>query len=244
MGAFLLSPQCFFGRSLIANLYLTGMRIFNLICWLIFPVSLMFVGVFILWALSIIMINRLFLNLRSLHTPEKIYWGGSAHLSTRPEGDFRRTHTPAAFPSRAQSTNIFRGGTVICDEELSIIHSTGGLGSQVIRTEERQSRPLNNRWPINVAPMPDGAYTLAHFLPHDTPLEQTQTQVPTTAATPLANKAQGPVPPPTAFGCDRQLPHESSSRVHIPRQNSDSWDETGPYEEGSPKQAGLGSYGI
>lgn len=204
------------------------MRVLNLICWLIFPVSLMFVGVFILWALVIVMINRLFLNLRSLHNPEKINWGGEAHHSPRAEGNSRRTHTPVVFPSRAQSTNIFRGGTVICEEELSTIHPNRSIGFQVTHTEGRRSRPPDNPWPVNFAPMPDEAYTLAHSLPHDTP---------------LTNNAQGAVSPQTALGCDRQLPHGSSSRVLVPRQNSDNWDETGPYEDGSPRQAGLGSYG-
>lgn len=192
MGAFLLSPQCFFGRSLIANLYLTGMRIFNLISWLIFPVSLMFVGVFILWALSIIMINRLFLNLRNLHISEQETYYHSAKVG------HPRTHTPAAFPHRPQSTNIFRGGTMIGDEELpttSPTRSIGIVGVQFTRTEEWRSSPLDDQWPINVAPMPDEAHCLTHFLPYDAPFQQTQILVPTTATTPLMCAAEGSVSP-------------------------------------------------
>ena len=132
---------------------------------------------------------------------------------------------------------------MICEEELSTIHPNRGIGFQVTPTEERRGRPPESQWPIHFAPMPDEAYTLAHSLPHDTPLKETQIQIPTTATAPLTNEAQGSVSPRTALGCDRQLPHGSSSRAFIPRQNTNNWDETGPYEGGTPRQAGLGSYG-
>ena len=223
-----------FGRWLTPNLHLTGMRVSNLICWLTFPVSLMFVGVFILWALVIVMINRLFLNLRGLHNSEKTDWGFEGHHSTKAVGDPRRTHAPAPFPNRAQSTNIFRGGTILGGEELTIINhqrSIGFVGIQATRTEERRRRSLDNQSPISVAPTPDKKHTHVHFLPHDTP---------------LTNEAQSSVSPQTALGCDKQLPlqgHGSGFRVLIPGRNSDNWDETEPSEEGSPRRAGLGSYG-
>ena len=187
--------QCCFGTRLIPNLHLTGMRIFNLICWLVFPVSLMFVGVFILWALIIIMINRLFLNLRGLHISDQ-----EENHSTKPGKGPQGTHTPV-FSHRARGTNIFRGGTMISDEELPIndpTRSIGMVGIQVNRKDERRSSPLLDQWPDS--PMPDKAHCLTHFLPCDAPsFNQTQIQAPITAATPLICTSEGSVSPQAAL---------------------------------------------
>lgn len=233
MGAFLQSLECFLVRWLIPSLYLIAMRLFNLICWLMFPVSLMFVGVFILWALITVMINRLFLNLRSLHNSERTDWGREA------EEDPWSTHTPAAIPNQAQSANIFGGGTMIYDKEINPRRRIGITGIHVTRTEERQSRRLDNLWHINTARMSAKAHALTLFLPQDAPLKQTQVQVKRTSATLLTYKAQGlspyvHSPQMTAFGYNSQPPlqrHGSSSRVLVPRQNSDNWDGTWPREE-------------
>jgi len=192
------------------------------------------------------MINRLFLNLRSLHNSEKANRGSEA------EEDPWRTHTPAVCSSRPESTNTVGGGTMICDKEFNSRGSIGITGSHVTRTEERQSRPLDSQWPIHAAPK---AHALAHVLPRDAPLKQTQTQVMTTATTPLMYKTQESSP----YGCSLQLTplghdgqpplqrHGSSSRVPIPRQNSDNWDET--HEEGDRdkrdhfSRKGLDSFG-
>lgn len=91
----------------------TGIRVFNLICWLIFPVSLMSLGVFILWALIIVMIHRLFLNLRNLHSSGKVDWDGAVYYGTNAEEEGT---TLFVVPNRAQSSNIFRGGTILRDE--------------------------------------------------------------------------------------------------------------------------------
>jgi hypothetical protein len=227
--------ECCFGRWLIPKRHLTGIRIFNLICWLIFPVSLMFVGVFILWALIIVMIQRLILNLRDLHSD----WGDEAYHTAAGEGDPRRIHTPSAFPNRAQSTSIFVRRTTICDEEFSMVSppkSTGIVGAHVTYTVERQGRPLDGQWPINLAPLRAKAHTPAYFPPQDLPPKQTQTRVRTTVTTPLTDKDQGlspdgqfRSPQVTALGYDSQQPlqhHRPSSRVLTPQQHCDSGDET------------------
>lgn len=222
MGAFLPSLHCIFGKWLIPNLHLTGMRIFNLICWLVFPVSLMFVGVFILWALCIIMINRLFLNLRSLHISEQESYGMDARHSTRAGEGPHRTHTPAVFSNRAHSTNIFRGGTMICDEELPTTNprrSIGIVGIQFARTEERRSSPLDDQWPVHVAPMPDEAHCLTHFLPCDEPFKPTLMQVPTTSTTPLMYTAERSVSPQAALslGTTAACRSEATNRAYYDR---------------------------
>lgn len=213
------------------------MRLFNLICWLMFPVSLMFVGVFILWALIIVMINRLFLNLRSLHNSERTDWGREA------EEDPWSTHTPAACPNQAQSTNIFGGGTMIYDKEFNPRRSIGITGIHVTRTEERQSRRLDNLCRSNTALMSAKAHALTLFLPRDAPLKQTKMQATRTSTTLLTYKAQGlspyvHSPQMTAFGYNGQLSlqrHGSSSRVLVPRQNGDNWDGTWS-SEGSDRE--------
>jgi len=210
------------------------MRVFNLICWLIFPLSLVLVGVFILWALIIVMINRLILNLRNLRNPEKTNQGSEA------EGDPWRTHTPAVCSNGAQCTNIFEGGTMVCDEEFNSRSSIGSSETHVTLIEERQSRPLDKPSPNNAGPMPAKAHAPAHHLPPCAPLKQTQIPVTTAATVPLTYKTQGsspsgPSPQMTALGYNGQPPpqcHGSSSRVLTPRQNCDDWDETWPHEEG------------
>ena len=229
----------FSGRWLTPSLHLTGMRVFNLICWLIFPVSLVFVGVFILWALIIVMINRLFLNLRSLHNSEKTNQGSEA------EEDPWKTHTPAVCSNGAQSTNIFGGGTMVCDKEFNS-KSIGSSETHVTLIEERQSGPLDKPWPNNATPMPAKAHALAHLLQPSALLKQTQMPVTIAATPPLTYKTQGSSPsshPPqmTALGYDGQPPlqrHESSTRALTPRQNSDNWDETWPHEEGDRDKRG------
>lgn len=157
------SRHRFLNRMADSDLCSPGIRVFNLICWLIFPVSLMFVGVFILWALIIVMIDRLFLNLRNLHNCGEVDWEDIVYYGTGAEGD-RRRPTPSAGPNRAQSTNIFRGGTIIRDSVLPTISPTRNIcviELHVTRTEERWSEPLDNRW-SNPPPVPANAHALTH----------------------------------------------------------------------------------
>ena len=114
----------------------TGIRVFNLICCLIFPASLIFVGVFIMWSLIIVVIERLFLNLRSIHNAEKIDWDGKAYCNTEANEGIWRTHAPRG---RGRNMNIFGGGTKI---RLSTINPATSIGVIVTRTEERWSAPM------------------------------------------------------------------------------------------------------
>jgi hypothetical protein len=184
-------------------------------------VSLTFIGVFILWALIIVMINRLFLNLRTLHSE-------TTNRRSEEEEDTWRTHTPATYSDRTKCTNIFGGGTMIGDEGFNSGKSIGFIGTHVTRIEEGQIRPLDKPLPplpISAAPMPTKAHALARFLPRDARFKQTQTQVTTTAAVPLAYKTQGSFPygrslQMTDLGYDHQPPlqrHGSNFRLLIPR---------------------------
>jgi hypothetical protein len=218
---------CFLARG-DANHRPTAIRVFNLICWLIFPVSLLFLGVFILWSLIIVMINRLFLNLRSNHKPEK---ESEEDNGTEAEEGPSRTHTPFTCRKQGQRTNIFGGGTFIRDEEFSIISPTatsGAIGIRVTRTEERWSKPMDSLW-LNPVPMPAKAHVLFH-LPLRIPLSQMQMDVrkaPTTS--PIYEMRawsmfdQVGSPQKTTPSDDDQSPlqrRESSPRMLVPRQNS------------------------
>ena len=237
-----------------SNLLNTGIRLFNLICWLIFPVTLMFVGVFILWSLIIVMIDRLFLNLRSLHKDkaEKVHWGTGEYENNEAEENTWRTHTPFSYPNGAQSTNIFGGGTMIRDEDINATAGLGVTGVHISRTEERWGKPLYNQC-FNLAPMPAKVHAFAHSPPGDSPLNQMQMQI---ATTPLTYQTQGLSPydrfsSPQTTAAPRyaiRLPqqhHGSSSRALV---NSDNWDETGTYKKSDNRdrtgyfsRKGLGS---
>ena len=133
-----------------SNLLTTGIRLFNLICWLIFPVSLMFLGVFILWSLIIVMVERLFLNLRGLYKVEErtVDCERRNNPNTEAEKSFRRPHTPFTYRVGAQNTNPFGGGTMVHGENFSMIDLTTGLGVIEIhasRTEERWNKSLYNQ---------------------------------------------------------------------------------------------------
>jgi len=145
---------------------LTGIRVFNLICWLIFPVSLMYLGIFILWALMIVMVNRFFLNLRRR---------GSV-LQHKSRGRFPEdTCTSCFFQSCAKHEHL-RRGTMVDNEGFSTLDPTtsvGIVGIDVTCTE-RRGRLLDNQWPIGLAPMPAKAHALGHFLPRGSSPKQAQ----------------------------------------------------------------------
>ena len=111
-----------------------------------FPVTLIFVGVFILWALIIVMVERLFLNLRRLHKvkPRVVDWKREGSRNTeREEG--RKIHTPYPYCDGAQSIIVLKNDTITREEDYSVSDPTAGHGvieSQASRTERGWNKPL------------------------------------------------------------------------------------------------------
>ncbi|KAG8767087.1 hypothetical protein FRC16_007486, partial [Serendipita sp. 398] len=48
-----------------------GLRVFNLIAWAVLPISLIFIGIFLLWSFTTVLLTRMHLNLKAIGHPQR-----------------------------------------------------------------------------------------------------------------------------------------------------------------------------
>ncbi|KAG8804367.1 hypothetical protein FRC17_005981, partial [Serendipita sp. 399] len=60
-----------------------GLRVFNLIAWAAMPISLIFIGIFILWSFTTVLLTRMHLNLKAIGSPRSRSVSTSTSTSSR-----------------------------------------------------------------------------------------------------------------------------------------------------------------